>query len=120
MHQNILEEFESFRVQSHFLISLAILLQIALLHFYQYFYTLYNSKFIISIDHPVFFSFIFPSRYLASTTIDPSAVHISSRMSLLMGSFVISKIAYSRREFLRSFSKKYRASSSSDPNTLVR
>jgi hypothetical protein len=37
-----------------------------------------------------------------------------------MGSFVMLKIAYSRSEFLRSFSMKYSASSSSDPKTLFR
>lgn len=65
-------------------------------------------------------SLIFPNKYLASTTIEPSAVHISSNINLFMGYRVIWNMAYSRNEFLLSFYKKYKASSSSDPKTLVR
>ena len=44
----------------------------------------------------------------------------SRRTILLMGSSVMLKMDSSRREFRRSFSKKYRASSNKDPNTLFR
>lgn len=51
---------------------------------------------------------------------EPSAVQMSSRMILLMGSLVMLKMASYRSEFLLSFYKKYKASSSKDPKTLFR
>ena len=52
------------------------------------------------------FSRILVSKYLASTTMDPSEVQISSRMVLLTGSLVIWKMASSLKEFLLYFSRK--------------
>lgn len=52
------------------------------------------------------FSLILASRYLVRTIMDPSEVQISSRITLLVGSLVISKVASSLNWFLLSFSKK--------------
>lgn len=52
------------------------------------------------------FSLILASRYLVSTIMEPSEVQISSRITLLVGSLVISKVASSLNWFLLSFSKK--------------
>ena len=84
-----------------------------------------NKQIIFTIIHrhsafTFFLSWILFSKYFAKTMIDPSEVQMSSRIILFIGYFVISKIDYSRSEFLLSFSRKYRASSKSDLKTFVR